>query len=259
LDTKINYTFVGLVVVSLMALLISLLLWWTHSFNRQVYKTYLVYMDQDVSGLAVQGPVKYNGVPVGVISKMMLNTDNPQEVILYLHIIPSAPITTSTIATLSSQGITGVPYINLDTKTPNAPPLTAAPGQPYPVIPSEPSLMLQVLQTVNQAAQNFAQVSQSLKVMFDAQNAQNFKKILTNLSAASEQMPAMVSQVQQSAQQVSTLTANVNQAVPSALQLLDRLNQISGNLDTVTSEMKQNPAVLIRGTTTSNLGPGEQP
>jgi phospholipid/cholesterol/gamma-HCH transport system substrate-binding protein len=257
LDTKINYTMVGFIVVALATFFGLFLLWWTSSFNRQVYNTYVVYMS-DVAGLANQAPVRYNGVLVGKVNKIQLDTENPEQVIVYLRIVQGTPVTTSTVASLASQGITGVPYINLTAKAPNAPPLVALSGQPYPVIPSEPALMAQALQTVKEAATDFKEVSQSLKGIFDQQNTQNFKTILQNLSTASKQMPQMVTEIRQSAQQVSTLTSNVNQAMPSALELLDRLNAVSGNLETVTGEMKQNPSILVRGTNGPALGPGEQ-
>lgn len=258
MDTKINYTAVGFIVVALIALLTGFLLWWTTDFRHKNYHTYVVYMNQDVSGLSVQSPVKFNGVLVGKVASIQLNNQDPQQVILQLNIQVGTPITTSTVATLANQGLTGVSFIDLSATTSDTTPLVAAPGQVYPMIPSQPSLMSQILSEVKEAAGDFKQVSASLKQIFNQQNTQNIQDILQNLAKTSKAMPAMVSQVNQSAQDVGVLTNNINQAVPSALQLLDRLNQMSGNLDVVTSEMKQNPAVLVRGTTGPTLGPGEQ-
>ncbi len=214
-------------------------------------------MKQDVSGLTNQAVVKYSGVLVGNVTSVQLNIQNPEQVIVYVRVQQNIPVTTSTVATLASQGITGVTYVSLSAKTPNAPLLTALPGQQYPVIPSEPSLTAQVMGLVKEAAVDFKEVSGSLKTIFDAKNTQNINEILTNVATASKEMPQMVSSVNNTAQSVGVLTNNMNQAMPGALELLDRLNQVSGNLTTVTGEMKQNPAVLLRGTTGQTSGPGE--
>ncbi len=257
MDTKINYTVVGFIVVALATLFAVFILWWTSGLTRQTYNTYMIYMNQDVSGLTNQAVVKYNGVLVGNVTSVQLNLQDPQQVIVYARVQQNIPVTTSTVATLASQGITGVSYLSLSAKTPNAPLLTALPGQEYPVIPSEPSLTAQVMGLVKEAAVDFKEVSSSLKTIFNAKNTQNINEILNNVAVTSKEMPQMVSSVQNTAQSVGVLTNNMNQAMPSALELLDRLNQVSGNLTSVTGEMKQNPAVLLRGTTGQTLGPGE--
>lgn len=271
MDTKINYTLVGFILIVLTGVMIAMLLWWTKGLNREVYTTYMVYMDQDVSGLSSQAPVKYNGVPVGYVGKMELDTADPQFVILYLQVKANVPVTTSTVATLQTQGITGITYISLSTKTPDAPALTALPDQKYPVIPEQPSILNQLTQSAQQ--------------VFDQQNIDNLKQILANLSTvsktladnsntinsilansaetfkntaqASKDLPVMITQVRQSMQQFNAFTTNANQMLMPTLEFMNRLNQITDNLVYVSNELKQNPSILIRGTSTNNLGPGE--
>lgn len=248
---------VGFIVIALITFFGLFLLWWTSGFTRQVYSTYMVYMS-DVNGLPNQAVVKYDGVVVGNVTRMQLDSTNPQRVVLYLNLKQGTPVTTSTVASLGTQGITGATFLSLTAKTSDAPPLTAEPGQAYPVIPSEPSLIAQVLQQVKEAASDFKDISKSIKGVFNPENTQNFKIILKNFADTSKQMPQMVSEIRQSANDVRNLSSNVNQAIPTALELLDRLNAVSGNLEIVSGEMKQNPSVLLRGTTGMTLGPGEQ-
>src|SRR3990167_10024623 len=113
MDTKVNYTIVGLFVILVGAIAVLLFLWLTSLKHRDVYDTYIVYMHEEVSGLNAQSAVRYNGVKVGYVESIRLNPKDPQQVVLTLKIKQGTPITTSTIATLKSEGITGVDYVGL--------------------------------------------------------------------------------------------------------------------------------------------------
>ncbi len=286
MDTKAHYTIVGLMVVILGAAIAAAIFWLTVGLDRPVYNTFLVYMDQSVSGLSVEAPVRYNGVTVGYVKTMDLNPKNAQEVIVSLEIKEGAPITTSTIATLTSQGITGIAYIDLSAKTANAPLLKTREDPPFPVIPTEPSLLVQLSSLVKDASVQFHGVSTSVQTVLDAENAANIRQILINLNAVTKNLAANEAQfnqmVQSSAQlmsnaavasaQLPDLVKNLNQSAMSlnqaaglaragmipAVSLLNHLDTISGNIEVFSEELKENPAILLRGKAEGPLGPGEK-
>lgn len=135
MEAKTNYTIVGVVVLILLVGLITTMLWLSIGFNQKKYTTYTVYMHEAASGLTQDAPVKYNGVQVGYVKEIRLNQNDPRQVEILLDIEEGTPVTTSTFATLNSQGITGVSYIGLSASTSNLTPITKMPGEPYPVIP----------------------------------------------------------------------------------------------------------------------------
>src|SRR5438874_2702089 len=99
---------VGLFVVVLTIALVIIFLWLNAIGTQKSYKTYLIYVKEDVTGLTLQSPVRYNGVPVGYVSGIELDPRNPQLVKISVKIEVGTPITTSTVATIQLQGITGV-------------------------------------------------------------------------------------------------------------------------------------------------------
>src|SRR5438094_282825 len=99
MDTNVNYSLVGAFVI----LLISAI----------QYSHYLIYSQESVSGLSIDAPVEYNGVNVGSVRDISLDSANPHLVKLSLNISSSAPITNGTVATLTTKGITGVMFIAL--------------------------------------------------------------------------------------------------------------------------------------------------
>ena len=232
MDTKINYTLVGIVVLLLGIAGIIFPLWLSSGLNRESYSTYLVYMNEAVDGLSKNAPVKYNGVNVGFVKDIELNLKNTQQVKLILDIQTGTPITTHSVATLRSQGVTGVGYIGLaGGKLDGAMPLTAQPGQPYPVIQAAPSLMVRLDTAVTQLIKNLDTLSQQFSHALNPDNQQLLSAVLRNTNQLS------------------------SQRVP---QTLDKLQQVLINMQGVTNEIQKNPAVLIRGKDKPLPGPGEE-
>ncbi|KGP63413.1 ABC transporter substrate-binding protein [Legionella norrlandica] len=186
MESKTNYTIVGLVVLILLAGLISTGLWLSVGFSQKEYILYTVFLKESVSGLSVESPVKYNGVQVGYVKNIKLNKNDPRQVELLLNIEKNTPITTSTFATLITQGITGVTYVGLSAGSSDLTPLRKMPGEPHPVIPAKPSLLNQLDAVLKEVAENVSQVSEKAQLIFNEENANNIKKSLANIERITE-------------------------------------------------------------------------
>jgi phospholipid/cholesterol/gamma-HCH transport system substrate-binding protein len=280
--------------------LITTMLWLSVGLNQKQYKIYTVYMHEAASGLNLDSPVKYNGVTVGYVREIKLNKNDPRQVEILLNIEEDIPITTSTAATLNSQGITGVTYIGLSASTSNLTPLQKMPGEPYPVIPSKPSVFNQLDTILKKVSEDVDVLSTEARRIFNKENAQHIGKILKNidhfsqvlsnndknmnvfmqnLAKISRDLPHMLAELRvgiskfivmadhlsKAGTSVSkTMDSGKNalnklseEALPPAVILLRRLNSISANLEKISNEMRQNPAVIIRGTKPPEPGPGE--
>lgn len=307
MEAKTNYTVVGLIVVILIAGLIAGGLWLSVGFDKKEYHTYAVYMREAVSGLSNEAPVKFNGVQVGFVNKIELNRRDPQQVKLLLSIEEGTPVTTSTTATLISQGITGTTYVGLSASSSNLTPLPKLPKQPYPVIPYKPSLLHQLDRVLKDVSENINKVSIEISRIFDKENAlyikktlANFKSVtdsiaknsknidqslenadifLRNIAKASREFPELVSNIKIGAHKIELMAGAVRKAgdqvsdtmeagkvaidkisqqtVPPAVVLLRRLDTIAANLEKISVQMRQNPAVIIRGAAPPTPGPGE--
>lgn len=286
MEAKTNYFIVGISVILLAAGLLAACLWLSIGFDKKVYTTYTVYMREAISGLTVESPVKYNGVKVGFISEIELYAQDPQQVKLQIKVEDGTPITASTTATLISQGITGTTYLGLSTSSSKFQPLPKTPGEPYPVIPYRPSFFFLL-------EKNVTQVTDRINRVFDEENAQHIKNSLDNLEKISatiernnknlnkslKDLPLLINEIKSSAHQFSLMSRDISaaglqlsstmkagrnsidkisqQAIPPAVNLLRRLDLIAANLEKVSAEMRQNPAVIIRGSAAPKPGPGE--
>lgn len=308
MEVKANYTLVGLVVLILTSALLATALWLSVGFDKKKYNTYVVCLQEAASGLSEESEVNYNGVKVGYVKKIELDHTDPQQVVLILSIEEGTPVTISTYATLISKGITGTTYVGLSAEDSDLTPLERQPGQPYPVIPSKPSLFTQLDKVLKNVSENIDKVSVEIRRVFDQENAANMKKTLShvekfsdtlaknsdnieqmitrtnammkNMAAASQDFPELTRDLKMAVNKINGMASDVSAAgksvsstmkagkltidqisqstVPSAVSLLRRLDNIAANLEIVSQQMRQNPAVVLRGTTAPRPGPGER-
>lgn len=286
MEAKTNYTLVGVVVLILTAGLLSTLVLLSTGFDNKEYIKYSVYINESIHGLNDESPVKFNGVKVGMVDGVGLDKANPQKIKLVLKIAKDVLITESTQATLITQGITGNTFLGLKATSPSLKPLSKAPGERYPVIPYVPSFF-------SQFEENVATISRNLNTVFDSENVRHLKKSLVSmddilsaiskndkqinetlqtlpqvmyeLKAGARDFSAMTQRVSNASKQFSeTMRAGQNsidqlnqQTFPNITSLVRRIDLIAANLEEVSALMRQNPAVVIRGTTPQPSGPGE--
>ena len=99
-----------------------------------------MYPVESVAGIAGESQVKFQGVDVGKVREVGIDPKDPRRVRLLLDLKRDFPIKVDTVASLASQGLTGlVYYIELRGGEPGSARLEAAPGAEYPVIRAEPS------------------------------------------------------------------------------------------------------------------------
>ena len=73
MNGKTNYVLIGLFVLLLTLTFIGGILWLSAGGTGRVYKEYLVYMKESVSGLSRDNVVKYHGVDVGRVREIGLD------------------------------------------------------------------------------------------------------------------------------------------------------------------------------------------
>ncbi len=252
METNINYTVVGTFVIVLVAFITLSIIWLSAGFSVEQYTTYEVLMKESVNGLAVDGQVEFNGVNVGTVKEIEISQQDPHVVILLLSIKSNTPITEGTRATLNMKGLTGIGYLALIDKATDTKPLKALSGQSYPTINTAPSLLVRFDTAMTQLTESLHQVSVSIQSLLDQQNLSAIKKILQTMQTATQSLPELL-QTSRRAMQVITM-----QTLPAANQAMINLDIITRNMASVSEDIKQNPAVLIRGKQPQVLGPGEK-
>jgi len=130
------------------------------------YTTYQIDTKDPVSGLVVGAPIEFHGVDVGKVKHIELV--DPRSIRILLSIRDSAPVSSATVATITSRGLatrgfTGYVYVSLEDTAAEGRPVAVASGAPYRVIPTAPSRIVNLDVAIDQVNQNVERLSHLLE------------------------------------------------------------------------------------------------
>jgi phospholipid/cholesterol/gamma-HCH transport system substrate-binding protein len=263
MEDKVNLPIVGAFVIVLTVAMIAGVLWLASgAYHRKAYDPYETYMTESVSGLNLNAAVRYRGVDVGRVRRITLAPGNVEQVRLTLDIDRGTPVKTDTVATLQTQGLTGIAYVELKGGRKDSPALQASSDQAVPVIASAPSLMERLETAAPVLMTNMTRTVDSLNSVLDETNRAALRATLADLavltqtlakrSAAidaalantaltmdhatrfSAQLPQMVQRFDRSAEALERMATDVSGVSASARTALDGAR---GALDSVRSTL----------------------
>ena len=135
MENKAHALAAGTFVLAVTALLALLAVWLTRdNTQRDLYE---MSTSETISGLQPQAPVRFRGVPVGKVELIGFDEKVKGNVLVRVSIDRSAPVTKSAYATVASQGVTGLGFIQLDDEGESAERLVPNDDDP-PRIPIRP-------------------------------------------------------------------------------------------------------------------------
>ncbi|SEI61217.1 phospholipid/cholesterol/gamma-HCH transport system substrate-binding protein [Allopseudospirillum japonicum] len=236
MQARVNYTLVGAFVLAGITLL-SAILWWLLYDRQQIpMLPYDTYMYESVSGLNPKAPVKYKGVQVGYVERISLDKTKFDRVHLRLHIEKDVTLTEDTSATLATQGITGLAYVELSGGSHFSPALMSSDKQ-VAEIPSRPSKLMEINHALSSLFAQFALLSERLDTLalqmsdlLKESNRQEFARILQNTQALLTELRGLTQDTRQFTNQelrvqLDTLLTSVTQLAESSRHELAQTRQ----------------------------------
>ena len=237
METKVNYVIVGLFALLLSVAMIAGVLWLSASKQyNMVYDTYVAYMPESVSGLNLNAPVKYRGVEVGQVRQISLDKANLEQVRLEFAIDHDIPIKHDTIATLRSQGLTGIAYIELSGGSGNSPLLEPSGKKPYPVIKTGPSLLGRLDTAMTSLLTSLNKTTENLNALLDEGNRNAIKRVLADISALTGTVAAHKADLDKTVTNASLTMENVAKI---SVQLPELIQKISRSAEAVEKMAKE--------------------
>lgn len=220
MNNKVNYTFIGLLVILGFALILSFSYWLLKPSADDETAKYLIYFDESVLGLNLDAPVKYRGINVGKVSRLRINPKNSEQVETLITILKSTPIKSSTVAKLTSQGITGLSYINLNLGDNGAPALKANKDEEYPVIKSEASFLERFGQSFDVVSDKLSNTLSSTQKLLNDDNQKQFALILSKTAILMDKMQRVLNEdtivnIQKSAKNLESSSAKLDKMMPN--------------------------------------------
>ncbi len=176
---------------------VVLSVWWiggTHETSRD----YIVVTRQNVTGLSLQGQVRYRGIRVGKVQAIELDRNDLRNILIRISVNDSVPVTRGTIAKMGYQGVTGIAHVLLEETGTDREPLPGNAGEASRIV-MRPSLIEELSDAGGATLRAAGEFLGNANKLLGSDNQQHFARILANLDAT---------------------TANANQAISQFRQLL---------------------------------------
>ena len=293
MERQVNYAMVGLFVILLGATWLAISLWLALGDFGTNYTRYHVFMNESVSGLHLDAPVKYRGVEIGRVRDIDLNPLVPEQVQLTLDIEADVPIREDTVAVLTVQGVTGIAFVDLTGGSLESPLLQAGDDQPYPVIKTGPSFFFRLDQSGSELIANLNVLARSFAELLDDESKQAIKQAILNirditaavadqkteLASSMASVPALLVQIDETARafeqmagKVAVTSDSINryvnksgtgvqqfsqQTLPEFGALISELRRLADTMQSLVHKLEDDPRVLIYGRDLEVPGPGE--
>jgi phospholipid/cholesterol/gamma-HCH transport system substrate-binding protein len=227
-----------LFVVVLLIATVAGAIWYFHSAGR--YATYQIHTDDPVSGLAIDAPIEFHGVEVGKVENISLLS--PRSVGIVLSIDKNAPVSSASVATITSRGLatrgyTGYVYISLDDVGIDSRPLTTRPGELYPVIRTAPSKVITLDTSINQVNDNVQVITDLLQSLLDKktvvslrQSVDSLQQVAKALAGNTEKLNSIITNTERASHRFEPLLISADDTV-SQLQtsIVPQLHEILTN------------------------------
>lgn len=180
MNNRVNYSIIGFLVLLSLSMMVGFGYWLLKPTDEIEMRKYVIHFDESVLGLNLDAPVKYRGISVGKVARLRINPNNSEQVEVLIDVLKTTPIKDSTVAMLTSQGITGLSYINLSLGNNSSPALRSKEGEKFPIIKTTPSLLIKLEKTFGDVSSNLSSTLSRTKKLLNEDNQKEITLLLKN-------------------------------------------------------------------------------
>jgi phospholipid/cholesterol/gamma-HCH transport system substrate-binding protein len=218
---------VGIFVISGLFVFIVSLFWLSTTHLYKKGNLYAAYFDESIQGLEVGSSVKYRGINVGRVKSIDI-AENSRYIEIIMEINKDFTLPKNAVAKLTSVGITGFIYIELDLLEENAEGGILIPDfvTGYEVIPTVKSDLDQIMQSLSDITREFKSVSVS-------KMADNINNLLKTFQDALGEIP------------VAQLSNRLDKVLKSMDTRLNETKYLINDLDITVTENRKNISKLL--------------
>jgi phospholipid/cholesterol/gamma-HCH transport system substrate-binding protein len=240
METRAHYVAVGAFVVAMVVLAFAAVLW----LGRAELTTQSAYdiLFEGVSGLSKGAAVSYTGVPIGKVAAIKLDPD--KQVRVTVEVDSDVEIKTNDRASLETNILSGVSYIEIGGGTKEAQLLVAQPGQRYPLIRAHRTGIKSLVARAPQLLEKLDIILDEANQMLDEKNRRAFAEILENIRVLSAGLV-------ETNKDIGQFAKTANGTVEAATTLITNIDRQGGLRDQATTAIGDYDALAKSLTDTS--------
>lgn len=230
MENKAHALAAGAFVLGLVAVLVALVVWLTR--DNTVRNTYELSTRDAVSGLQPQAMVRYRGIAVGKVAAIDFDPKVKGNVRVRITVDQRVPLTQSSFATLSYQGVTGLAFIAIDDKGESQVALAPDEANP-PRIPLKPSVLAQLQDRGEVILNHVEDVTKRVNVVLGEANQKRIADALESIAQAAASANQLTKQLD------LTVKTGLNPALTALPPLIDRTRDTMGSVKTAAGDISR--------------------
>lgn len=250
MENKSHALLAGIFVLILMVAAAAAAIW----IGRKniTYESFELLSRLPVGGLSIQSQVRYQGMSVGQVQGLAIDPNLPGVIRIRIGVVPETPVTKSTWAEISTQGVTGISNIDLRDDGSDPVRVVSRPDDLYE-IPVRPGFLQKLQKSGVGMLEDAERVLNALEVFVTEDNAEVFGQILKNTLAMTDSatqtfkaldptlkvLPELVKRMDGMVGKVDALADEMTALSRSARQTVALLNSPSGPLQQAAASLDQ--------------------
>lgn len=234
MENRSNDLLVGSFVLLFVVATLGFLGWLTNRDIAGDVQQYEIYLRQSVTGLQSGSPVRFLGVPVGVVTDVRIDPETMNRVRVSIEVPEDTPIRIDSEASLEQQGLTGGVFVQISPGSEGAELLNVASNEDIPEIRSSASQISALLEAAPQLLENLIVLSERATQVFSDQN-------LGALGNSMAELEKLTGELAKSSARLAPLMDNANKALVAYTELgsniddrmIKFLDQTDGSIKTI--------------------------
>ncbi len=219
METRAHYILIGSFVMAVIAAAFVFVLRVTSTQGD--FDRYEVIFEERVTGLSNGSIVRYNGIQVGEVESLVLDPDNPSNVIARVRVEATTPVTTKTKVELEPVGFTGLAIIQFVGSSEEAPLLKD-------VVDGVPQIKADT-SGISQFLAGTSEILARASLLLSDEN-------IGNISQTLDDIQTVTGAVAENRDEISGLIKNANAATAELTVTLENLRRASDGLETMLAE-----------------------
>ncbi len=252
METRAHHLLIGAFVALMTIAMFAFLVWVAKVDLNQPYEHFEIYFSESVAGLSKAGDVRYNGIPVGKVTKIDIPESDPTKARVAVRIRSEVPILESSVAVLGTQGLTGVLFVQIENEEPDSPKLSLKPGQEIRRIRSRVSPIQEFFVGGPNLINSGVEVLAELKRLFNPENQRKVSEILVNTEKLTGELAeqsadftttlgkldAVLDDLKQTSETVRTFVSDADAALEQDLKkTMDTLQAAASSVDQLAQDL----------------------
>jgi phospholipid/cholesterol/gamma-HCH transport system substrate-binding protein len=224
METRAHNVLIGAFVLAFVAAMFVFVGWLARTHGDDEVALYDIVFTDAVSGLAVGGDVRFNGIMVGAIRRIAIDHEDASRVRVTVELGQDVPIRADSTATMQLQGITGVTYVQISGGAQALPRVEPTDTPPYPVIRSRPSQIAELVDQLPKLLERSTTLVDRGNSILDDENRRNLAATLSDLRQVTQAMAGRAEALIKVIDELSAASSGIGELVRRSNRVAEELS-----------------------------------